>query len=280
MKIINSAQQMRDWAHECREQKFSIALVPTMGALHEGHLSLVRAAKEKAQKTIVSIFVNPKQFAPHEDFNLYPRNLQDDLAKLQNLAPDVVFIPEIAELYGNAFDTYVVPEHLQTLLCGKSRPIFFRGVCTVVMLLFRITLCHISLFGEKDYQQLQIIKRMACDLWLDVEVIGMPTVRESDGLAMSSRNAYLNQAERSQALWLFRTLLSLHQSCQAGIRDVTALHTQALQLLSKQPFIRLDYLEILEPSSFMPLQHLDRPAHAFMAAWIGKTRLIDNMALT
>src|SRR5437867_8605141 len=190
--VVRDPRELHAWATAERERGQRIALVPTMGALHDGHLSLVREAKQRAERTVVSIFVNPTQFGPHEDLARYPRDLDRDLQLLSPLRPDLVFAPEPAAIYPSGFDTYVVPDQMARVLCGASRPGHFRGVCTVVLLLFRISRCQVALFGEKDFQQLQIIRRMNRDLWLGVEVVGMPIVREADGLALSSRNAYLS----------------------------------------------------------------------------------------
>lgn len=274
LKILRDAGAMREWsaAHATKR----IVLVPTMGALHEGHLSLARKAREHGDRVLASIFVNPTQFGPNEDFARYPRDEAGDLAKLVSAGVDAVFIPTAADVYPPGFDTYVVPERLATGLDGASRPGHFRGVCTVVYLLFRMTRCCAALFGEKDYQQLAIIRRMARDLWLDVDVIGHPIVRESDGLAMSSRNVYLSADERRQSLALSRSLRAMHDLYSSGERDVETLLERGRALLRD---VRLDYLAIVDSDTLAPLKKTVAPARALVAAFVGKTRLLDNLAL-
>lgn len=272
--ILRDAKAMRAWASEHAGKR--IGLVPTMGYLHGGHLGLVKAARQRADLVITSVFVNPTQFGPNEDFSRYPRDESGDIAKLASVGTDAVFAPTSSDLYPAGFDTYVVPETLATGLCGASRPGHFRGVCTIVCLLFRITKCDIAVFGEKDFQQLAIIKRMARDLWLDVEIVGHPIVRESDGLAMSSRNVYLNDDERLRALALAKALLTMREARLAGERDAAKLLAIGRKLLDD---IRLDYLEIVEPESLTRLARVDGPARALVAGFVGKTRLIDNVAI-
>jgi pantoate--beta-alanine ligase len=271
-ELLRTAEAMRAWSSAQSER---IALVPTMGYLHEGHVALTREARRHAGKVVVSIFVNPTQFGPHEDFERYPRDEAGDLAKLAAAGVDAVFLPERAELYPSGFDTYVVPEALASGLDGAARPGHFRGVCTVVTLLFRITKCAVAVFGEKDYQQLTIIRRMARDLWLDVEVIGHPVVREADGLAMSSRNVYLSAQERQHALALSRALKAMQERA-ARDQDVAALITHGKSFLAD---VKLDYLAIVDAESLRPLERLERPARALVAAFVGKTRLIDNVGV-
>ncbi len=272
--ILRTAREMRAWSRAQGQKR--IGLVPTMGFLHEGHLDLVRDARGRVDRVVASVFVNPTQFGPNEDFARYPRDEAGDIAKLASVGTDAVFVPTPADLYPAGFDTYVVPETLSTGLCGASRPGHFRGVCTVVCLLFRITGCHLAVFGEKDYQQLAVVKRMARDLWLDVEVIGHPIVRDGDGLAMSSRNIYLSPDERSTALALSRTLFAMRDAHAAGEHDVAKLVSLGRSHLGD---VRLDYLEIVDSESLTHMARLDGSGRALIAAFVGKTRLIDNVAL-
>lgn len=271
MQIIRDPHAMRAF-----ERSRRMALVPTMGYLHAGHLALVSEAKRRAELVCASIFVNPSQFGPNEDLARYPRDAAGDLAKLEGAGCDVVFMPEAAAIYPNGFSTWVVPEALVDRLCGASRPGHFRGVCTVVALLFRMTGCDIAVFGEKDYQQLAIIKRMNRDLWLGVDVVGAPIVRESDGLAMSSRNVYLDGGERKRALGLSRALNAITEARARGVTRVQDLIERGREVLGD---VELDYLEIVDAETLEPLTNVDRPARALVAAKVGKTRLIDNCPL-
>lgn len=270
MKIIRDPHEMRAFGAGRRT-----ALVPTMGYLHAGHLALVAEARKHAELVVASIFVNPSQFGPSEDFSRYPRDEAGDLAKLASAGVDAVFMPSAEAVYPSDFSTWVVPEGLVNRLCGASRPGHFRGVATVVTLLFRMTGCDVAVFGEKDYQQLAVIRRMNRDLWLGVEIIGAPIVRESDGLAMSSRNVYLNGDERERALALSRALGAIRDAA-AHEKSVEALLARGRSLLEH---VELDYLEIVDAATLEPLVRLDRPARALVAAKVGKTRLIDNLAL-
>lgn len=276
-QILTDAASMRAWSERALADGQRIALVPTMGFLHEGHLALVREARQRADRVVVSIFVNPTQFGPNEDLARYPRDLEGDVGKLASVGVDAVFAP--ATVYPEGFDTYVVPETLAKNLCGARRPGHFRGVCTVVLMLFRITRCHVAVFGEKDYQQLQVIRRMTRDLWLDVDIVGVPTVREADGLAMSSRNTYLGGDARRQALALPNTLKSLQTAVASGWRDAEGLLRTGRQALAEAEGVRLDYLEIVDAETLRPITSVDRPARAVAAVFVGTTRLIDNVAL-
>ena len=273
LEILRDANAMRAWRDTRKGRR--VALVPTMGYLHDGHLALVKRARELADEVVASVFVNPTQFGPNEDFSRYPRDEAGDLAKLASAGVDAVFLPSREALYPVGFDTYVVPEALASGLDGFSRPGHFRGVCTVVCLLFRISKCDVAVFGEKDYQQLTIIRRMTRDLWLDVDIVGHPTVREADGLAMSSRNVYLSADERVQALALSRTLFALRETARSE-KDVAALLKRGQASLAD---VKLDYLAIVGADDLRPLERLDRPARVLVAAFVGKTRLIDNLAI-
>ncbi|OGQ80886.1 MAG: pantoate--beta-alanine ligase [Deltaproteobacteria bacterium RIFOXYA12_FULL_58_15] len=278
--IISSASRMREWANDHRRAGRRIALVPTMGFLHEGHLSLVREAARRADVTVVSIFVNPTQFGPNEDLATYPRDLEGDIAKLADLNVDAVFTPTPDIVYPAGFDTYVVPDTLARPLCGVSRPHHFRGVATVVLILLRLTRCQVAIFGNKDYQQLQIIRHMSADLWLDVEIIGAPIVRERDGLAMSSRNAYLSTDERKQALVLSQALDDAERLVKNGERDARRVLESVRTIIGCAPNARIDYTEVVDAKSLSPTETILRPAACMLAVFIGKTRLIDNRTLT
>ena len=254
----------------------SIALVPTMGALHEGHLSLVREARRQAELVVVSIFVNPAQFAPHEDFHAYPRALDADLAKLAGRA-DFVFAPEASEIYPQGHATAISMGGPATGLETDFRPHFFSGVATVVAKLLIAAAPDIAVFGEKDYQQLLVVRRMARDLGLSVEILGAPTLRESDGLALSSRNAYLAPAERKIAGRL-NTILK-EAIVRAGDGDLRGTESWAVKALEDAGFDAVDYVAIRDAETLAPVTSLDRPARILAAARVGKTRLIDNMAL-
>ncbi len=246
-----------------------------MGFLHDGHLSLVKRARELADHVVASIFVNPTQFGPNEDFSRYPRDEEGDLAKLASAGVDAVFLPAREVLYPEGFDTYVVPNELAMGLCGASRPGHFRGVCTVVYLLFRLTGCDVAVFGEKDYQQLTVIRRMARDLLLDVDVVGHPVVREPDGLAMSSRNVYLSADERRRALALSRALFKMAEAAthEKGVRELVQ---KGRAVLGE---VEVDYLEVVGAHDLRPLERIAGPARAMVAGFVGKTRLIDNLAI-
>lgn len=275
MMLFTDAASMRAWSERAQR----IALVPTMGYLHAGHLALVEVAKRHGDRVVVSIFVNPTQFGPNEDLSSYPRDFDGDLAKLGGAGVDAVFAPTPARLYPEGFDTYVVPETLAHGLCGARRPGHFRGVCTVVLMLFRITRCHAAVFGEKDFQQLQVIRRMTRDLWLDVDIVGVPTVREPDGLAMSSRNSYLSPEARRQALALPHALRDVQRSVAEGARAIAPLLVAAREYLASADGVRLDYLEVVDEATLQPVHTLERAARAVAAIYVGATRLIDNLPL-
>lgn len=272
-EVIADPTAMRAWSSAALRKR--VALVPTMGYLHDGHLALVERARGLADRVVASIFVNPTQFGPNEDLARYPRDEAGDLAKLARAGVDAVFMPTPEVMYPAGFDTYVVPSELASGLCGASRPGHFRGVCTVVCMLFRMTRCDVAVFGEKDYQQLAIIRRMVRDLWLDVDIVGHPIVRDSDGLAMSSRNVYLSGPERERALGLSRALKAM-QAKAAGEREVAALLAHGRAALGD---VKVDYLDVVDAQSLRPLTQLDRPARALVAAFVGKTRLIDNVEI-
>ena len=264
--------QMNDW--RLSEQK--TALVPTMGSLHDGHLSLVKLAKKKADRVVVSIFVNPTQFAPNEDFDTYPREEKRDRDKLQNLETDLIFAPSRKQMYAEDFSTRVTVDEISTGLCGASRPHFFGGVATVVCKLLLQALPTLAIFGEKDYQQLLVIKRMVRDLDIPVSIIGGPIIRETDGLAMSSRNKYLTSKERLTAPLLHATLTQIANSVKAG-KPLAAQIRSAKSRLKKQGF-DVDYLEARNTDNLRPeKQYIPGKTRLFAAAYLGRTRLIDNL---
>jgi pantoate--beta-alanine ligase len=276
--VVRDVDSLREQVRKWRKKGDTIGLIPTMGALHDGHLALVRAALRDCDRVIATIFVNPTQFAPSEDFEAYPRDEADDIAKLDRLHADLLFAPDVAEMYGEGFSTKIQVSGLTEGLCGATRPHFFGGVATVVTKLFLQALPDKAYFGEKDYQQLQVVKRMVRDLNIPVEIVGVPTVREKDGLAMSSRNWYLTPEERAVAPILHRTL----QETAAAVADgeTCAKATErGRKALAKAGFARVDYLEICDAATLEPLVKADRPARALAAAVLGKTRLIDNIAV-
>ena len=275
MDTVQNLDELRQRIRNWRSAGEKIALVPTMGALHEGHLSLVRLAREKAARTVVSIFVNPKQFAPNEDFATYPRDEEGDLEKLRGLGTDLVYIPEPGSVYADGFSTTVHVDSVSEGLCAVSRPHFFDGVATVVAKLFTRVQPDIAIFGEKDYQQLLVIRRMADDLDLNVEVLGGRIIREPDGLAMSSRNLYLSEEARKKAAIFPQTLSAIAGDAASG-EPLGPLIDRALKTLENAGF-GLDYIEVRDGETLRPLETVgDRPARVFGAVVLDGTRLIDN----
>jgi pantoate--beta-alanine ligase len=279
MKICKTIEEMRSASSATRREGKRFGFVPTMGALHEGHLSLVRAAKAKSDVVAVSIFVNPLQFGPTEDLAKYPRSFERDREFLEKEAVDILFAPQTEEMYPKGAVTYVTVEGLSEKLCGSSRPGHFRGVTTVVAKLFHIVEPDLAFFGQKDAAQATIIRRMVRDLNLPVEIVVCPIVREPDGLAMSSRNAYLSPQERKTALVLNRSLTETKNRFDQGERNAIALIAVGKQIVAQEPAARLDYFEILDPGTLDPIQALTSPALVAVAAFVGNTRLIDNILL-
>lgn len=279
METVHTIEWMRQVARQARAEGHLIGFVPTMGALHEGHLSLVRAAARQCSPLVVSIFVNPKQFGPSEDFQKYPRTLEADRARLESQHVDYIFAPPPAEMYPDGFRTHVNVEGLSERLEGRSRPGHFRGVATVVAKLFEIVQPHFAYFGRKDAQQARIIRQMARDLNLDTEVVVCPIVREADGLAMSSRNAYLSAEERRAATVLYRALAAARALIAAGERDAVHLAAGIRRAVAAEPLVSLDYVEVVNAESFEGVTRLQRSCLALIAAFVGKTRLIDNMLI-
>jgi pantoate--beta-alanine ligase len=255
----------------------SIGFVPTMGFLHEGHLSLVRDSLQQADCSVVSIFVNPSQFGPSEDFRDYPRDLKKDTAVLEEMGVDYLFVPDNEEIYPEGFKTYVEVTDLQDRFEGRSRPGHFKGVCTVVLKLFMIVQPDIAFFGQKDAQQALIIKRMVRDLNLDVDIQVLPIIREKDGLAMSSRNVYLNKVQRKAALCLVKSLRNADQAFKAGERDSSIILSGMTRLINAEPLAKLDYVAIVDLDNLEPLDKIEKDALILVAVFIGRVRLIDNL---
>jgi pantoate--beta-alanine ligase len=268
---------MKERARQARAENRIIGLVPTMGALHAGHTSLVARARQDCAPVIASIFVNPKQFGPKEDFAKYPRSLETDAEKLMAAGVDFLFLPEAAEIYPPGFSTYVSVDGLSERLEGRSRPGHFRGVATVVLKLLEMVQPRYAYFGRKDAQQARIIAQMARDLNLDAEIVVCPIEREPDGLALSSRNAYLKGEERKAALVLRRALTAARDELAAGVRDAVHLQSVMRCIVEAEPLATLDYAEIADAESFEKVTHVRRACYALLAVFIGKTRLIDNL---
>jgi pantoate--beta-alanine ligase len=278
MEIVRTVSWMKEVARQARAENHVIGLVPTMGALHEGHLSLLRRARSECSKVFASIFVNPAQFGPNEDLSKYPRTFASDVEKLEAAGVDSLFAPRPEEIYPAGFSTYVTVEGLSDRLEGKSRPGHFRGVATVVLKLFEVIRPHFAFFGRKDGQQVRVLQRMLLDLNCDVEIVVCPIVREPDGLALSSRNAYLNAEERSAATALNRALQAAGRQVQTGIRDALTLQSTVRDVLAQEKLARVDYIEIVDVDSFEPVARIGpHPTYVLLAVFIGKTRLIDNL---
>lgn len=264
-------------ARQARAESHIIGLVPTMGALHEGHISLITRARKECSPLLASVFVNPKQFGPNEDFEKYPRAFESDSEKLKQTGVDALFAPEAAEIYPRDFSTYVQVEGLSERLEGRSRPGHFRGVATVVMKLLQIMQPHRAYFGRKDAQQARLITQMARDLNLDSEIVVCPIVREPDGLALSSRNVYLNPEERKSATVLYRALEAAKGELARGIRDALQLKDVLQHTLRKERLAAVDYAEIVDAELFEPVLRVSKSCFVLLAVFIGKTRLIDNL---
>ncbi|MCX6577808.1 MAG: pantoate--beta-alanine ligase [Candidatus Aminicenantes bacterium] len=280
MKIIKTIPEMKAAVGEHKSAGRTIGLVPTMGFLHEGHFSLVRAARKKADVTVVSIFVNPAQFGPKEDLKTYPRDLNRDSVMLEKEGVDYVFHPEAGEMYPHGYKTYVEVRDLQEKLCGRSRPEHFRGVCTVVLKLFQIVGPDIAFFGQKDAQQAIILRKMAQDLNLDVQVEIMPIVREADGLAMSSRNTYLSPEERAAALVLAKSLEAAKRQIDHGERRAGVILGGMKAMIGEEPLARIDYVEAVDMEDLDPVKKIVKGTLIALAVFIGPTRLIDNMIVS
>lgn len=279
MKIVNSITEMQHLSDEIRKNK-RIGFVPTMGYLHEGHLALVRKAKELGDVTIASIFVNPIQFGPKEDLAKYPRDLERDSALLEKEKTDIIFHPQAEDMYLPDFSTYVEVKRLQDFLCGKTRAGHFIGVATVVTKLFNIVKPHFAVFGRKDFQQLVVIEKMVRDLNMDIEIIGHPTVREKDGLAMSSRNTYLSETERKKALLISASLRKAERLFLEGERKSASLRSEVEAVLHQEEGIDIEYIDICDARTLEELGVIKGRAVLAIACRIGRTRLIDNIILS
>jgi pantoate--beta-alanine ligase len=279
MRIVTSVPEMKALAREWGASGRTVGFVPTMGALHEGHLSLVKESRRRCGVTVVSVFVNPSQFGPGEDFNAYPRDFGRDRTLLEREGVDCVFHPEAEAVYPRGYRTYVEVHGLQDHLCGESRPGHFRGVATVVLKLFNIVRPSAAFFGWKDAQQLIILRRMAADLDLDIELVGCPIVREPDGLALSSRNAYLSPEERQAALVLSRGLQAAEAAAAAGQRRAAEMERRIREILEAEPLAELEYVEIVDMEELRPLEILAGEVLVALAVRIGRTRLIDNVRI-
>ena len=275
MKIVGTVKEVREQVKEWKKQGLSVGFVPTMGYLHEGHKSLMDAARKGNDKVVVSIFVNPMQFGPTEDLATYPRDLDHDAALCESAGVDLIFHPEAEEMYEKDFCSFVDMTGLTEGLCGKTRPIHFRGVCTVVNKLFNIVTPDHAYFGQKDGQQLAVIKRMVRDLNMDIEIVGCPIIREEDGLAKSSRNTYLSSEERKAALILSKTV-ALGKELAKTEKDANKVVEAMKKNIETEPLAKIDYVEAVDALSMAPVEKLQGTCMLAMAVYIGKTRLIDN----
>ena len=275
MKIVGTVKEVREQVKEWKKQGLSVGFVPTMGYLYEGHKSLMDAARKGNDKVVVSIFVNPMQFGPTEDLATYPRDLDHDAALCESAGVDLIFHPEAEEMYEKDFCSFVDMTGLTEGLCGKTRPIHFRGVCTVVNKLFNIVTPDHAYFGQKDGQQLAVIKRMVRDLNMDIEIVGCPIVREEDGLAKSSRNTYLSSEERKAALILSKTV-ALGKELAKTEKDANKVVEAMKKNIETEPLAKIDYVEAVDALSMAPVEKLEGTCMLAMAVYIGKTRLIDN----
>ncbi len=275
--VATSIAEVRSAVDDWRAQKDIIGLVPTMGALHAGHGALIDAARRECQRVVVSVFVNPTQFNQRQDFDLYPRTLSADIEFCSQRGADLVFAPSVSQMYPHAMRTFVEVERLTDHLCGKFRPGHFRGVTTVVAKLLHTVEPHRAYFGRKDAQQLAVIRRMAADLNFAVEIVGIDTVREPDGLALSSRNQRLGPQERSVAPALYRALCRAAEMIRSGVSDPEGIRRAAIAGLTRLPEFRVEYFEIVDPEDLQPMAEVKTPALVAGAAWLGQTRLIDNV---
>ncbi len=279
MKVIRNIHQMYQFSRKAGLKGKTIGFVPTMGALHKGHLSLIRQAHQENDIVVVSIFVNPAQFGAKEDFKHYPRPIKKDISLCKEEGVDFIFYPTASRMYPDGFRTYVDVEELSDCLCGESRPGHFKGVATVVTKLFNIVLPDVAYFGQKDAQQAVIIKKMLYDLNMPVKIKVLPTVREKDGLALSSRNVYLNEKERKDAVVLFNSLNLARDLINRGVRDTAKIIGLMKQLIYKKKSAKIDYISIVDTDNLKPLKKISAKALVALAVWIGKMRLIDNMVI-
>ena len=279
IRVIEQVRAMQAWADKVRREGKRIGLVPTMGCLHEGHLSLIRLARKRTDVVVVSIFVNPTQFGPTEDFEKYPRTFDRDQELVEQAGGEIIFAPGVEEMYPPGFDTSVTVARLTKGLCGASRPGHFRGVTTVVTKLLCAAKPHVAVFGQKDFQQAAVIRRMVWDLNLDVEIVTAPIVREADGLAMSSRNAYLSPKERRDARVLFQSLEKAEKMVRDGEREASGIIAAMKTEIEAKPAARIDYVAVVDAETLEPVTRVEGRTLVALAVWIGKTRLIDNVVL-
>ncbi|MBI5192025.1 MAG: pantoate--beta-alanine ligase [Nitrospirae bacterium] len=279
MNTIQDISEMNSYVIELRREGVTIGLIPTMGALHEGHLSLMEYAKRETDIVIVSIFVNPTQFGPKEDFTEYPRDVEGDKKKLETVGIDTLFLPSASAIFPDGFRTFVEVEGISHIMCGETRPIHFRGVATVVLKLFNIVRPHKAFFGQKDFQQTVVLRRMSDDLNTGVDVVVLPTVREEDGLAMSSRNKYLNQDERKAAAVLYRSLRKAAEMFEGGERSADILKKEMHAMIAGESLVIPEYIVIADPETLQEEQEAGEGTVIALAARTGKTRLIDNIIL-
>lgn len=279
MKIIQKVAAMKAYVKAIKDKGETICLVPTMGYLHKGHLDLMRMGRPMADHLIISIFVNPTQFGPNEDLDKYPRDMERDTQLAASVGVECIFFPDVSRMYPNGYATYVNVERITTGLCGAARPTHFRGVTTVVAKLFNIIEPELAIFGEKDYQQLAVIKRMVDDLNMNVKIIAHPTVREEDGIAMSSRNKYLNPEERKNALVLHRSLLHARDRVKSGEKSAAKIRDEVVEMISETPGSVIDYVEIVDADELEPIEQFNAAAVMALAVKFGATRLIDNITL-
>jgi pantoate--beta-alanine ligase len=279
MQVVKTIKEMKDMSAAWRKDGETIGFVPTMGYLHEGHLSLVRQSVKQCSKTVVSVFVNPTQFGPGEDFERYPRDTERDFGLLEPLGVDAVFMPEVEEFYPPGYQTYVEVTEITNRLCGLSRPGHFRGVTTVCCKLFNVVSPHKAFFGKKDFQQFTVLKRMVEDLAMDLEIVPMPIVREPDGLAMSSRNTYLSHEEREAALCLSRSLKEAQRLFSEGERDAAKIHLAVKAIIEAEPLVKIDYISVCDPFTFDEVDKIEKGTLVALAVKVGPARLIDNTQL-
>ena len=278
MKIATTIAEVRAQVREWKQQGLTVGLVPTMGYLHEGHASLVKTSVQQCDRTVASVFLNPTQFGPGEDLETYPRDFEHDCALLTECGCDMVFHPEVSEMYPDGFATFVeVQSEMPRQLCGKTRPIHFRGVCTVVSKLFNIVTPDKAFFGQKDAQQLAIIRKMVQDLNFDIQIVGCPIIREEDGLAKSSRNTYLSEKERTAALCLSRAVKAGQDTICKGIKAEEVL-AKMRAIIEAEPLAKIDYVSMVDALDMQPVESVEKDVLVAMAVYIGKTRLIDNFS--
>lgn len=280
MEVITAVKLMQERSDSFRQEGHDISIVPTMGFLHDGHLELMRVAKKHSDRLIVSIFVNPTQFGPEEDFDKYPRDTDGDLKKARDVGVDVVYLPTVDEMYPDGFQSSIHVDRVTQHLCGISRPSHFDGVTTVVNKLFNITKPHVAVFGQKDYQQLTVIRRMVKDLNMDIQILGVPTFREPDGLAMSSRNKYLGVEERKSALCLKKSIGLADEMFRGGEKKANVIRKKIQSLIKSHPFTYIDYVSLCDPETLEDINTLGDKNILAMAVRVGKTRLIDNCLLS